>query len=163
MHLQKITPCLWFDDQAEEAARFYVSVFKNSKFGHVTHYDEASAEVSGRPKGSVLTATFTIDGQEFVALNGGPPFKFSEAISLMVNCETQNEIDEMWQKLSQGGEEGQCGWLKDKYGLSWQIMSPAWDEMLRDKDAKKSEAVMKVILQMTKPDMKTIQDAYNKG
>ncbi|MDP9131584.1 MAG: VOC family protein [Nitrospirota bacterium] len=163
MHMQKITPCLWFDDQAEEAARFYVSVFKNSAFGHVTHYDESSAEVSGRPKGSVLTATFTIDGQEFVALNGGPDFKFSEAISLMVNCETQKEIDEMWEKLSRGGEEGQCGWLKDKYGLSWQILFPAWDEMLRDKDTKKSEAVMKVILQMTKPDMKTIQDAYDEG
>ena len=160
---QKITPCLWFDDQAEEAARFYVSLFKDSHFGHVTRYDEASAEVSGRPKGSVLTVTFTIGGQEFVALNGGPHFNFSEAVSFMVNCETQQEIDEMWQKLSQGGEEGQCGWLKDKYGLSWQIMSPAWDEMLRDKDAKKSEAVMKVILQMTKPDMQAIQDAYDKG
>ena len=161
--MQKITPCLWFDDQAEEAAKFYVSIFKNSKFGHVTRYGEAGAAVSGRPKGSVLTATFTIDGQEFVALNGGPHFKFSEAISFMVKCETQKEIDEMWQKLSQGGEEGQCGWLKDKYGLSWQIVSPAWDEMLRDKDAKKSEAVMKSILQMTKPDMKAIKDAYDKG
>ena len=119
--------------------------------------------VSASKSGSVLTVTFTIGGQEFVALNGGPHFNFSEAVSFMVNCETQQEIDEMWQKLSQGGEEGQCGWLKDKYGLSWQIMSPAWDEMLRDKDAKKSEAVMKVILQMTKPDMQAIQDAYAKG
>jgi predicted 3-demethylubiquinone-9 3-methyltransferase (glyoxalase superfamily) len=161
--MRKISPCLWFDDQAEEAARFYVSIFKNSKFGHVTRYDEASAAVSGRPKGSVLTATFTIDGQEFVALNGGPHFKFSEAVSFMVNCETQKEIDEMWQKLSQEGEEGQCGWLKDKYGLSWQIVSPAWDEMLRDQNPKKSEAVMKAILEMTKPDLKTIQEAYDRG
>ncbi|MEP7151796.1 MAG: VOC family protein [Nitrospira sp.] len=161
--MQKISPCLWFDDQAEEAAKFYVSSFKNSKFGHVTRYGEAGAEVSGRPKGSVMTVTFTLDGQECLALNGGPHFKFSEAISLMVNCETQNEIDEMWQKLSQGGEEGQCGWLKDKYGLSWQIVSPAWDEMLRDKDVKKSEAVMQAILQMTKPDIATIKRAYDKG
>ena len=107
--MQQVTPCLWFDDQAEEAARFYVSIFKNSKFGHVTRYGEAGAAVSGRPKGSVLTARFTIDGQEFVALNGGPHFHFSEAVSFMVKCESQQEIDEMWQKLSQGGEEGQCG------------------------------------------------------
>lgn len=161
--MQKITPCLWFDDQAEEVAKFYVSIFKNSQFGHVTRYGEAGAAVAGRPKGSVLTATFTIDGQEFVALNGGPHFKFSEAVSFMVKCENQKEIDEMWRRLSQGGEEGQCGWLKDKYGLSWQIVSPVWDEMLRDKNAKKSEAVMKAILRMTKPDIKTIQDAYDKG
>lgn len=161
--MQKIRPCLWFDDQAEEAANFYVSIFNNSQFGHVTRYGEAGAEVSGRPKGSVMTVMFTLDGQEFLALNGGPHFKFSEAISLMVNCETQNEIDEMWQKLSQGGEEGQCGWLKDKYGLSWQIVSSAWDQMLRDKDVKKSEAVMQAILQMTKPDIETIQKAFDKG
>jgi predicted 3-demethylubiquinone-9 3-methyltransferase (glyoxalase superfamily) len=161
--MQQVTPCLWFDDQAEEAARFYVSIFKSSKFGHVTRYGEAGAAVSGRPKGSVLTARFTIDGQEFVALNGGPHFHFSEAVSFMVKCESQQEIDEMWQKLSQGGEEGQCGWLKDKYGLSWQIVSPVWDEMLRDQNATKSEAVMKAILQMTRPDMGTIQDAYDKG
>jgi predicted 3-demethylubiquinone-9 3-methyltransferase (glyoxalase superfamily) len=161
--MQKITPCLWFDDQAEEAARFYVSIFKNSKFGHVTRYGEAGAAVAGRPKGSVLTVTLTIEGQEFVALNGGPHFKFSEAVSFMVKCETQKEIDEMWQKLSQGGEEGQCGWLKDKYGLSWQIVSPAWDEMLRDQNPRKSEAVMKAILKMTKPDLKTIQEAYDQG
>lgn len=161
--MQKITPCLWFVDQAEEAAEFYVSIFKNSKLGTITRYGEAGAEVSGRPKGSVMTATFEIDGQEFVALNGGPHFKFSEAISLMVNCETQKEIDEMWQKLSQGGEEGPCGWLKDKYGLSWQIVSPTWNDMLRDKDVKKSERVMQAILQMTKPDMNTIQEAFERG
>ena len=158
--MQKINPCLWFDDKAEEAAKFYVSIFKNSKLGNITRYGEAGAEVSGRPKGSVMTATFEIEGQEFVALNGGPHFKFSEAISFMVKCETQKEIDEMWEKLSQGGEEGQCGWLKDKYGLSWQIVSPVWDEMLRDKDVKKSERVMKAILQMTKPDIKTLKQAY---
>ena len=158
--MQKITPCLWFDNQAEEAAKFYVSIFKHSKIGTMTRYGEAGAEVSGRPKGSVMTVTFEIEGQEFVALNGGPHFTFSEAISLMVQCETQQEIDEMWEKLSQGGEEGPCGWLKDKYGLSWQIVSPEWNEMLRDKDVEKSERVMKAILQMTKPDIKAIKQAY---
>ena len=157
---QKITPFLWFDHQAEEAAKFYASIFKNSKIGNMTRYGEAGAKVSGRPKGSVMTVTFEIEGQEFVALNGGPHFTFSEAISFMVKCETQMEIDEMWEKLSQGGEKGQCGWLKDKYGLSWQIVSPVWDEMLRDKDVKKSERVMKAILQMTKPDIKTLKQAY---
>ena len=158
--MQKITPCLWFDSQAEEAANFYVSIFKNSKIGHITRYGEAGAKVSGRPKGTVMTVRFEIEAQEFMALNGGPHFKFSEAISLMVKCDTQKEIDVMWEKLSQGGETGQCGWLKDKYGLSWQIISPMWDEMLRDKDAKKSERVMKAILQMTKPDIKALKQAY---
>jgi len=158
--MQRITPCLWFDSQAEEAAKFYVSIFKNSKVGNMTRYGEAGAEVSGRPKGSVMTVTFEIEGQEFVALNGGPHFTFSEAISLMVKCETQKEIDEIWEKLSHGGEEGPCGWLKDKYGLSWQIVSPEWNEMLRDKDVRKSERVMKAILQMTKPDIKTLKQAY---
>ncbi len=159
--MQKITPCLWFDSQAEEAAKFYVSIFKKSKIRNMTRYGEAGAEVSGRPKGSVMTITFEIEGQEFVALNGGPHFTFSEAISLMVKCATQKEIDEMWEKLSHGGEEGQCGWLKDKYGLSWQIVSPEWDEMLRDKDVEKSERVMKAVLQMTKPDIKTLKQAYD--
>jgi len=158
--MQKITPCLWFNNQAEDAAKFYASIFKNSKIGDMTRYGEAGAKVSGRPKGSVMTVTFELEGQEFVALNGGPHFTFSEAISLMVRCETQKEIDEMWEKLSQGGEKGQCGWLKDKYGLSWQIVSPVWDEMLRDKDVAKSERVMKAILQMTKPDIKTLKQAY---
>ena len=159
--MQKITPCLWFDNQAEEAVNYYVSIFKNSKIGNMTRYGEAGATVSGRPKGSVMTVTFEIEGQEFVALNGEPHFTFSEAISLMVKCETQKEIDEMWEKLSQGGEEGPCGWLKDKYGLSWQIVSPEWNEMLRDKDVQKSERVMKAILQMTKPDIKTLKQAYD--
>ena len=159
--MQKITPCLWFDSQAEEAANFYVSMFKNSKIGPMTRYGDAGAEVSGRSKGSVMTVTFEIEGQEFVALNGGPHFKFSEAVSLMVKCETQKDIDEMWEKLSRGGEEGPCGWLKDKYGLSWQIVSPEWNEMLRNKDVEKSERVMKAILQMTKPNIKAIKQAYD--
>ena len=158
--MQKITPCLWFDDKAEEAANFYVSIFKNSKLRHVSYYGEAGAAVSGRPKGSVMTVTFEIAGQEFVALNGGPLFKFTEAVSFMVKCESQQEIDEMWAKLSEGGEEGPCGWLKDKYGLSWQIVVHEWDEMLRDKDTAKSERAMAAILQMNKPDMKQIQQAY---
>lgn len=158
--MQKITPCLWFDDKAEEAAKFYVSIFKNSKIGNITRYGEAGAEASGRPKGSVMTVTFEIEGQEFVALNGGPIFKFTEAVSFMVKCKTQQEIDDMWTKLSEGGEEGPCGWLKDKYGLSWQIVSSEWEEMLRDKDTRKSERVMKAILQMKKPDIKTIKQAY---
>ena len=161
--MQKITPCFWFDNQAEEAAKFNASIFKNSRIGNMTRYGEAGAKVSGRPKGSVMTVTFELEGQEFVALNGGPHFTFSEAVSLMVKCETQKEIDEMWEKLSQGGEKGQCGWLKDKYGLSWQIVSPVWDEMLRDKDVKKSERVMKAILQMSKPDIKTLKQAYDNG
>ena len=160
--MQKITPCLWFDDKAEEAAKYYVSIFKHSKLGHTTHYGEAGAEVSGRPKGSVMTVTFEIEGQEFIALNGGPLFKFTEAVSFMVKCNTQAEIDEMWNKLSEDGEEGPCGWLKDKYGLSWQIVVPEWDEMLRDKDDKKSERVMAAILQMTKPDLQLVQQAYEK-
>ena len=158
--MQKITPCLWFDDQAEAAAKFYVSIFKHSKLGHVTRYGEAGAEVSGRPKGSVMTVTFEIEGQEFMALNGGPLFHFSEAISFMVQCESQKEIDEMWEKLSQGGTKGQCGWLKDKYGLSWQIISPGWEGMILDKDPDKSERVMKAILTMGKPDIKALRQAY---
>lgn len=158
--MQKITPCLWFDDKAEEAAKFYVSIFKNSKRGHTTRYGDAGAKVSGRPKGSVMTVTFEIEGQEFMALNGGPIFKITEAVSFMVKCTSQEEIDEMWEKLSEGGEKGQCGWVKDKYGLSWQIVAPGWDEMLRDKDPEESEKVMAAILHMTKPDIQRIQQAY---
>jgi predicted 3-demethylubiquinone-9 3-methyltransferase (glyoxalase superfamily) len=158
--MQKLTPCLWFDDKAEGAANFYVSIFKNSKLGPITRYGEAGAQASGRPKGSVMTVTFKIDGQEFVALNGGPLFKFTEAVSFMVKCQSQEEIDEMWATLSAGGEEGPCGWLKDKYGLSWQIVSPDWEEMLQDKDAMKSERAMAAILQMSKPDLAKIKRAY---
>ena len=120
--LQKITPNLWFDNQAEEAPNFYVSIFNNSQIGSITRYGEAGADISGKPKGSVMTVTFQIEGQEFTALNGGPQFKFTEAISLLVNCETQQEVDQLWEKLSAGGEPGPCGWLKDKYGVSWQVV-----------------------------------------
>jgi len=158
--MQKITPCLWFDDKAEEAAKLYVSIFKNSKLGQVTRYGDSGSQISGKPKGSVMTVTFEIEGQEFVALNGGPLFKFTEAVSFMVKCESQQDIDEMWSKLSEGGEEGPCGWLKDKYGLSWQIVVPEWDEMLRDKDSEKSERAMTAILHMSKPDMQRVRQAY---
>ncbi len=158
--MQKIAPCLWFDNQAEQAAKFYTSIFKHSKIRHMTRYGEAGVAVSGRPKGSVMIVVFEIEGQEFVALNGGPHFKFSEAISLMVKCETQHEIDEMWEKLSQGGEEWPCGWLKDQYGLSWQIVVPVLDEMLQDQDAKKTERVMQALLHMKKIDINTLTQAY---
>lgn len=158
--MQKIMSCLWFDDKAEDAAKFYISIFKNSKLGQVTRYGDSGSQISGKPKGSVMTVTFEVEGQEFVALNGGPLFKFTEAVSFMVKCESQQEIDEMWSKLSEGGEEGPCGWLKDKYGLSWQIVVPEWDEMLRDKDSEKSERVMAAILHMSKPDMQRVQQAY---
>ena len=158
--MQKITPCLWFDDKAEEAVNFYVSIFKNSKVGSIARYGEAGAEVSGRPRGTVMTVAFQLEGQEFLALNGGPIFKFTEAISFIVNCETQEEIDKMWEKLSAGGEKGRCGWLKDKYGLSWQIVPPVLGEMLQDKNALKSERVMKAMLQMNKLDIKTLKQAY---
>lgn len=157
--MQKITPFLWFDDKAEEATRFYVSIFKNSKVGRTTRYGEQGAEVSGRPKGTVMTVTFEIDGQEFVALNGGPHFKFTEAISFVVNCETQNEIDEMCEKLSEGGEKGRCGWLKDKYGVSWQIVPTLLGKMLQNKDPEQTNRVMKAILQMDKIDIERLQQA----
>ena len=160
--MQKITPCLWFDNQAEEAVKFYVSIFKNSKIGSVTRYGEAGAEVSGRPKGSVMTITFQLEGQEFMALNGGPVFKFNEAISFVVNCKTQEEVDRLWEKLSEGGDERaqQCGWLKDKYGVSWQIVPTVLGEMLQAKDPKKSERVMKALLQMNKIDIEALRQAY---
>jgi predicted 3-demethylubiquinone-9 3-methyltransferase (glyoxalase superfamily) len=158
--MQKITPCLWFDNQAEEAAKFYVSIFKNSKVGSVARYGEEGAKVSGMPKGTVMTVTFQLDGQEFMALNGGPMFKFTEATSFIVNCKTQQEVDEFWEKLSQGGEEGPCGWLKDKYGLSWQIVPTVLGEMMQDKDPEKSERVMKAMLQMKKLDIKSLEQAY---
>jgi predicted 3-demethylubiquinone-9 3-methyltransferase (glyoxalase superfamily) len=158
--MQRITPCLWFDSQAEEAVNFYISVFKNSKILTVARYGEAGAKVSGRPKGSVMTVTFKLDGQEFMALNGGPIFKFTEAISFIVNCKTQKEIDELWEKLSEGGEKGVCGWLKDKYGLSWQVVPTAMGKMMKDADPAKLERVMKAVLQMTKLDIKTLKQAY---
>jgi predicted 3-demethylubiquinone-9 3-methyltransferase (glyoxalase superfamily) len=157
--MQRITPFLWFDDQAEEAANFYVSVFKNSKVGNVTRYGEGGPG----PKGRVMTATFELDGQEFMALNAGPQFKFTEAISFYVNCETQEEVDELWEKLSNGGEKGQCGWLKDKFGLSWQVVPSILGKLLRDKDAEKSKRVMKAMLQMQKIDIKKLKQAYDQA
>jgi predicted 3-demethylubiquinone-9 3-methyltransferase (glyoxalase superfamily) len=161
--MQKITPFLWFDDQAEEAVKFYTSIFKNSKVGKILRYGEEAAKVSqsGRPAGSVLTIEFEIEGQKFTALNGGPVFKFNESISFVVNCDTQKEVDYFWKKLTaDGGQESQCGWLKDKFGLSWQVVPRALIDMLQDKDPKKSERVMKAMLQMQKLDIKTLKDAY---
>lgn len=157
--MQKITPFLWFDNQAEEAANFYASIFKNSKIGNVSRYDEAGAAASGKPKGTAMTVPFQIEGQQFIALNGGPHFKFSEAISFVVNCESQDEVDYFWEKLSEGGAEGQCGWLKDKFGLSWQIVPTILGEMLSDKNAEKSKRVMTALLQMKKIDVKTLKEA----
>jgi predicted 3-demethylubiquinone-9 3-methyltransferase (glyoxalase superfamily) len=151
---------LWFNDQAEEAAKFYVSIFKNSKIVCVTRYGEAGAGVSGRPPGSVMTVKFLLEGQEFVALNGGPHFKFTEAISFVINCQTQKELDKFWEKLSAGGQKDLCGWLKDKYGLSWQIVPACLGELLDDKDARKSQRVMEAVLQMAKIDMKTLKKAH---
>ena len=162
MKTQKITPFLWFDDDAEEAVKFYVSIFKNSKIGRMTRYGEEGAKVSGRPEGTVMTIAFQLEGQTFAALNGGPHFKFTEAISLVVNCKTQKEVDELWEKLSEGGEEGQCGWLKDKYGLSWQIVPTVLSKMLQDKDPKKSERVMQALIQMRKFDIKRLKQAYER-
>ncbi len=158
--MQKITPNLWFDDKAEEAANFYTSIFKNSKILNVTRYTEEGAKASGSSKGSVMTVAFQLEGQEFIALNGGPMFKFSEAISFIVNCETQEEVDYFWEKLSAGGEEGVCGWLKDKYGLSWQIVPTALAKMLQDKDALKSERVMSALLKMKKIDIEGLKKAF---
>jgi len=158
--MKKITPCLWFDNQAEDAANFYISIFKKSKIMNIARYGEEGAKVSEKPEGTVMTVTFLLEGQEFMALNGGPQFKFSEAISFVVNCGTQKEIDAFWKKLSEGGEEGPCGWLKDRYGVSWQIVPIALGEMLQDKDTRKSEKVMKAMLQMKKLDIKVLRQAF---
>ena len=163
--MQKITPFLWFDDEAEEAAKFYTSIFRNSRVGRILRYDEETAKTSqsGRPVGSVLTIEFEIEGQKFTALNGGPQFKFNESVSFVVNCETQDEVDYFWEKLTaDGGQESACGWLKDKFGLSWQITPTVLIDMLNDKDPKKSERVMKAMLQMQKIDIKTLKDAYDR-
>ena len=154
--IQKITPFLWFDDEAEEAVGFYTSIFKNSKIETVTRYGEAGPG----PKGSVMTVAFQIEGQQFTALNGGPHFKVTEAISFVVSCGTQVEVDELWDKLSEGGEKVQCGWLKDKYGLSWQIVPTVLIEMLQDKDSERSQRVMKAMLQMKKLDIARLEEAY---
>ena len=155
--MPKITPFLWFDTQAEAAANFYVSIFKNSKVGKIARYGEAGPG----PKGSVMTVAFELDGQTFIALNGGPQFKFTEAISFSVNCKTQEEVDKFWEQLSEGGEEGPCGWLKDKHGLSWQINPTVLGEMLNDPDPAKSKRVMQAMLKMKKIDIAALKKAYD--
>ena len=159
---QKITPCLWFEKEAEEAAKFYVSIFDNSAIGVVSRYGKEGFDLHGRPAGSVMTVSFRLDGQEFMALNGGPHFKFTEAVSFMVNCESQAEIDRYWAKLGEGGDgkAQQCGWLKDKIGLSWQIVPTALAEMMCDPDRRKSERVMKALLLMKKLDLAALSRAY---
>ena len=157
--MQKITPFLWFDGKAEEAMNFYVSVFKNSKVGRVTRYGEGGPG----PKGTVMSATFQLDGQEFFALNGGPHFTFTPAISFFVNCETEEEVDELWEKLSEGGKKERCGWLKDKYGLSWQIVPSVLGKLLQDKDPAKAKRVLNAMLQMNKIEIKGLQQAYDQG
>lgn len=159
--MQKITPFLWFDNNAEEAVEFYTSVFKSSKGGDVSHYEEQGAEVSGRPKGSVMTVPFQLNGQDFVALNGGPIFKFTEAISFVVNCESQEEVDYFWEKLSEGGAESQCGWLKDKFGLSWQIVPAVLSKLFSSPDPEKTKRVMGTMLQMKKLIIADLQKAYD--
>lgn len=159
---QKITPCLWFDNQAEEAAKFYAGIFKNSKILKIARYGEAGREAHGRPPGTVMTVAFELDGQTFTALNGGPIFKFNEAISFQINCETQEEVDYYWQRLSEGGDEKaqQCGWLKDKYGVSWQVVPTVLPEMMSDPDPQKSQRAMAAMLQMKKLDIEKLKRAY---
>ena len=160
----QITPCLWFDNEAEEAAKFYTSIFKNSRIGRISRYGKEGHEIHGRPEGSVLTVEFEINGQTFTALNGGPVFKFNEAVSFQVYCENQEELDHYWEKLSRGGDAKaqQCGWLKDRYGVSWQVVPIVLAGMLQDKDTRKSERVMKELLQMTKLDIARLEQAYTR-
>jgi predicted 3-demethylubiquinone-9 3-methyltransferase (glyoxalase superfamily) len=161
--MNKITPCLWFDSQAEEAVNFYTSIFRNSRIKHIARYGEAAAKVSGRPKGSVLTVQFEIDGQEFTALNGGPMFKFTEAVSFVVSCDNQDEVDHYWNKLTEGGDPRaqQCGWLKDKYGVSWQIVPSMVQKMMSEGDPVRLERVWPKLLQMKKVDIDALQQAYD--
>lgn len=158
--MQKITPHLWFDNNAEEATKFYTSIFKNSKIIDITYYGKSAAEVSGKPKGTIMTVRFVLEGQQFMALNGGPIFKFSPAISFLVSCETQEEVDDLWEKLSEGGEIEQCGWLKDKFGVSWQIVPNILSEMVQEKDIMKLERVINAMLQMKKLDIQGLKNAY---
>jgi predicted 3-demethylubiquinone-9 3-methyltransferase (glyoxalase superfamily) len=155
--MKRITPFLWFDGQAEEAANFYVSVFKNATVGKITRW----GKVGPGPEGSVLTVEFRLDGQDFIGLNGGPEFKFTEAVSFSVDCKTQEEIDDYWEKLSAGGEQGPCGWLKDKYGLSWQVSPTILNEMLNDPDQAKADRVMQAMMGMKKIDIAGLQRAYD--
>ena len=161
--MQKITSNLWFDSQAEEAANYYVSIFKNSRIGRTTYFGKEGFEIHGRPAGSVMTIEFILEGQTFIGLNGGPHFKFNEAVSFIVNCDTQEEIDYYWNKLSEGGDKNaqQCGWLKDKFGLSWQVVPTILDDMFMGPASKKSEAVMKALLKMKKLDIQKLEEAYN--
>lgn len=163
--VQKITPCLWFDNQAEEAAKFYVSVFENSAIGAVSRYGKEGFEVHGRPEGSAMTVSFCLDGQEFTALNGGPHFKFTEAISFVVRCKTQAEVDRYWDELTEGGDERaqRCGWLKDKFGVSWQIVPVAMFELMSGSDREKSGRAMRAMLQMKKLDLPALRRAYEEN
>jgi predicted 3-demethylubiquinone-9 3-methyltransferase (glyoxalase superfamily) len=160
--MQTITPCLWFDSNAEEAVNFYTSIFKNSKTGNISRYGEAGYEIHGKPAGTVLTIEFELNGQTFTALNGGPIFRFNEAISFQVYCESQEEVDYFWDRLSKGGDEKaqQCGWLKDRFGLSWQIVPTLLIKLMQDKDAEKSGRVMQAMLRMKKIDINRLQQAY---
>jgi predicted 3-demethylubiquinone-9 3-methyltransferase (glyoxalase superfamily) len=157
--LTKITPCLWFDTEGEEAATFYTSIFKNSRILEVTRFGSAGP----RPEGTVMTVDFELDGQRLIALNGGPDFKFTEAISFQVGCESQDEVDEFWTKLSEGGEEGPCGWLKDRFGLSWQIVPTVLDELVRDPDPERAQRAMKAMLGMKKMDIAELQRAADQA
>ena len=160
--MQSITPCLWFDHEAEEAARFYTSIFRNSRIGRIARYGKEGKEIHGRQEGSVLTVEFELNGQTFTALNGGPVFQFNEAISFQVPCESQDDVDYYWERLSAGGDEKaqQCGWLKDRYGVSWQIVPSVLGKMLQDKDRSRADRVMKAMLQMKKLDIRGLELAY---
>ncbi len=159
--MRPITPCLWFDDQAEEAANFYLSIFPDSKIVGISRYSEAGKEIHGKPAGSVMTVSFELDGQKFTALNGGPMFQFNEAVSFQVHCETQDEVDHYWDKLSEGGDPKtqQCGWLKDKFGVSWQIVPKILEELMQGKDPAKPQRVMQALLQMKKLDIDALKQA----
>lgn len=157
---REITTCLWYDSEAEEAVKFYISVFKDAKMGRITCYGEEGHDIHGREAGSVMTVEFEIAGRKFVAINGGPVFKFDEAISFQIHCDTQDEIDYFWSKLSEGGEESVCGWLKDKFGLSWQVVPSVLPEILLDADAAKSQRVVKAFMQMKKFDIEALKQAY---
>lgn len=158
---QKITACLWFDNQAEEAAAFYTSIFQNSSIGSQSEYDEAASEVSGKPAGSVMVVEFEIAGQKFVALNGGPQFKFNESVSFMIDCKDQNEVDYYWSRLTaDGGEESMCGWLKDKFGVSWQVIPHGMNDLIAGSDKEASQRAMQAMLQMKKLDIQKLKDAY---
>ena len=163
--MQKISPCLWFDNNAEEAVQFYVSIFRNSKIGNVTHYGKEGYDIHKKKEGTVMTIDFEIEGQKFLALNGGPIFRFSEAISFQIYCETQDEVDYYWDKLTEGGDKNAqvCGWLKDKFGVSWQVVPNVLVKMLQDKDSKKTENVMRVMLQMQKLDINVLTKAYQQS